>query len=334
LGRRKISTDVETMTTNPILADVLRGTLVESFHRGAFAIADARGIIQQAGDIVRPIFPRSAVKAFQCAPLIASGAADHFGLSDEEIALCCASHNGEPEHVRVARSILTKAGLTEDAYECGAHYPSFEKAKQDLVAAHLPMLQVHNNCSGKHAGMLAYATFMQWPVVGYTKLEHPVQQNIAKTMSEFCEVSVLDAPHGVDGCSVPTWALPLGKLAQGFAKLFQSSIGKRIANAVSENPFMVAGTKRFDTEIMEDLPRLFIKVGAEGVFCGAIPHAGLGFALKIDDGTIRAAEVAVARMLQKLNCWSDSERSVLEKFALSDMRNWRKIHVGETRSNF
>jgi L-asparaginase II len=318
--------------TNPIIAEITRGGIVESRHTGAYVVSDASGkIIAQAGDISRPIFPRSAIKAFQCLPMIESGAADAFGFNDEEIVLCCASHNGEPDHVRVAVSMLAKAGISESCYECGAHWPSSRAATYELVRAGEPAKDVHNNCSGKHAGMLALAKHLRADLHGYVKPDHPVQNRIAQTIATYCEVDIAAAPLGVDGCSVPTWALPLKNLALGFAKLKDTESGKRILAAVKANPFMIAGTGKFDTDITNAIPRLFIKYGAEGVYCGSIPHAGLGFAMKCDDGAARAVEVAVAGMLAKLDVWTDAEIASLDTFSREEMSNWRKIQIGQIR---
>jgi L-asparaginase II len=319
--------------TNPIIANVLRGGFVESRHRGAFAISDAKGgILAQLGYIESPVYPRSAIKAFQCLPLIESGAADHFGLSDDEICLCCSSHNGEEEHVRVARSILGKAGVDEVCLECGAHWPSCREAAYALVREGKPALQVHNNCSGKHSGMLALARHLKIEPKGYVAADHAVQKGVAAALSRYCEVDLTRAPMGIDGCSVPTWAMPLRNLAKGFAKLSGDAAGQWIGRAVRANPFLVAGTARFDTRIMEAVPRLFIKVGAEGVFCGFIAHAGLGFALKCDDGGTRGSEVAIAAALAKLDVWSADEREVLQAFTVERQKNWRRIEVGEVRA--
>jgi L-asparaginase II len=322
---------------NPVIAEILRGPTVESQHRGAFAVVDAVGqVLRSSGDIRKPVFPRSAIKAFQCVPVIESGAADHFGLSDEEIALCCASHIGEAEHVRVASSILRKVGIDEDDYECGIHWPERMDDRAALVKAGQGPRAIHNNCSGKHAGMLALAKHLGAPLSGYVLKDHPVQQAIARTLDAYCDVDTANAPCGTDGCSVPTWPMPLKDVARGFAKLFApgNSVGERIAKAVRANPFMIAGTGKFDTRIMQAVPRLFIKVGAEGVYCGAIPHASLGFALKIDDGASRGAEVAIARVLSALNCWTADEVIAISEFTHSTMHNWRKLEVGESRASF
>jgi L-asparaginase II len=319
--------------SNPIIAEVTRGGIVESTHRGAFAVCDANGkVIVASGDVSAPVFPRSAIKAFQCVPLIASGAADRFQLVDEEIALCCASHNGEPEHVRVARAILRKCDSAEDALECGAHAPLEKHANASLIRSGQEPHALHNNCSGKHAGMIALARHLDVDPANYTALDHPVQKAVASAIQDFCDADLSKAPVGIDGCSVPNWALPLSKLATGFARLPQQTVGQRIVKAVRAHPFMVAGTGRFDTEIMQNVPRLFIKVGAEGVYCGCIPHAGLGFALKVDDGSTRGAEVAVAGMLSRLECWTDEEREALKSMTVQPLKNWRKLHVGDVRS--
>ena len=319
---------------NPVIAEVTRGSLIESRHRGAFVVMDASGhVVAAEGAIAAAVYPRSAVKAFQCLPVIESGAADRFGFTDEEIALACSSHNGEPEHVRVARSMLAKAGNGEELYECGAHWPSEEHARFHLIQEGRHCLQVHNNCSGKHAGMLALARQIGAEPHGYTRHDHPVQQLIAETLGAICDVDIDDAPWGVDGCSVPTWALPLKNLALGFARFAspENAAALRIINAVRGHPFMVAGTGDFDTLMMQAVPRVFVKTGAEGVYCGCIPHAGLGIALKCDDGASRAAEVVMASVLAALHVWTPEEKAEIGRFRHLNLSNWRKIEVGEVR---
>jgi L-asparaginase II len=319
--------------TNPIIAEVTRGGIVESRHTGAFAVVDGEGkLIKSAGGFAVPIFPRSAIKAFQFVPVIESGAADHFGFTDEEIALACSSHNGEADHVRVARSMLQKAGENEEHYECGAHWPSNLEAHHDAVRAGGEALQVHNNCSGKHAGMLALARQLGANAKNYVNIDHPVQQAIAEVIARYCEVDVKALTWGIDGCSVPTWAFPLSNMALGFARLTATPAGKRIIQAVRNHPFMVAGTKRFDTKVMQTVPRVFVKTGAEGVYCGCIPHAHIGVALKCDDGASRAAETAMASVLASLDVWTADEKEKLQGFAHADLRNWRKIPVGDVHA--
>jgi L-asparaginase II len=323
---------MKSQVINPVIAEVFRGPMAESRHRGAFAVADQNGrIVVRAGAFNGIFFPRSAIKAFQCLPLIESGAAARFGLNDAEIALCCSSHAGESEHVHVVRSILAKAGIDEICFECGAHMPTAREATYDLVRKGEKPLQVHNNCSGKHAGMLALANHLGVTLLGYVLPDHPVQRVVADCLERYCDVDLTQAPVGTDGCSVPTWALRMDRLAMGFARLTDSGneAAQWIIRAARAHPFLIAGTGRFDTRIMQAVPRLFIKVGAEGVFCGSIPHAGLGFALKCDDGATRGAEVAAAHMLAGLDVWDQAERETLQAFAREHLTNWRKLDVGD-----
>jgi L-asparaginase II len=322
---------------NPVIAEVTRGGIVESRHTGAFAVSDRAGrIVASAGDIDVPVFPRSAIKAFQCLPVIESGAADRFGFTDDEIALACASHTGELDHVRTARAMLRKAGNSEDLYECGAHWPTGIHARHDVVRGGGEALQVHNNCSGKHAGMLALSRQLGVNPNNYVDRAHPVQRAIAKSIAVMCDCDcdVDGAPCGIDGCSVPTWAIPLRNLALGFARLASpgNAAARRIVAAVRAHPVMVAGTGSFDTEIMQAVPRFFVKGGAEGVHCGCIPHAGLGIAIKCDDGAGRASEVAMAAIAASLAVWSAEEKAKLSDFARYEFTNWRKFHVGDVHA--
>jgi L-asparaginase II len=320
--------------TNPVIAEVTRGGIVESRHRGAFAVVDSSGhVVAAEGAIAAAIYPRSAVKAFQCLPVVESGAADRFGFTAEEIALCCSSHNGEPDHLRVARAMLAKAGNAEALYECGAHWPYHDDTRLTLIRAGGSPEQVHNNCSGKHAGMLALARQLNADPHGYAEPDHPVQRLIASTMGSLCGIDLDAQPAGRDGCSVPTWAIPLRNLAWGFARFTdpEFSAAQRIVTSVRAHPFMVGGSGDFDTLIMGAVPRLFIKTGAEGVYCACIPHAGLGIALKIDDGAARAAELAIASVLSGLDVWTIEERASLERFRHHEIQNWRKFDVGKVR---
>jgi L-asparaginase II len=326
---------------NPVIAEVTRGGFVESRHTGAYAVMDSAGkLITCAGDTTQAVFPRSAIKAFQCLPLVESGAADRFGFTDEDLALACASHNGEAPHVRVAGAMLAKAGMSEEQYECGPHWPSELAIQHDMVRRHEEPRSIHNNCSGKHAGMLALARHLDASAAGYIRIDHPVQRAVAKVMGELCDIDIDAQPHGIDGCSVPTWAIPLRNLALGFAR-FGSGAGldatraaacRRIIAAVRAHPFMVAGSNRFCTRVMERVPRAFVKGGAEGVYCGVVPHAGLGIALKCDDGAHRASETAMAALLASLPVWTETERQSLGTFAATDLSNWRKTRVGDVHA--
>jgi L-asparaginase II len=325
---------------NPALVEVFRGTAVESRHRGAYAIVGPAGkLLASVGDIDTPVFPRSAIKPFQALPLLETGAADALHLTDEEIALVCSSHSGEEAHVRIARSILAKCGMSEDRLECGAHNPQDPQAFRALIKADASPGAIHNNCSGKHSGMLALASHLAIVPEGYIDLHHPVQKAVARVIDELCGVETAGLPVGIDGCSVPTWAIPLRSLAWGFQrfasgetlKVERREAARRILSAVKAHPFLVAGSNRFCTRLMQAVPRAFVKTGAEGVFCGAVPHAGIGIALKCEDGAHRASETAMAAVLASLDVWTGQERAELVSFTEVTLKNWRNLIVGKVR---
>ena len=326
--------------SNPILVEVLRGGLVESRHRGAVAVADAAGrLALSIGDVERPVYPRSAIKALQALPLIESGAADRFGLGNEELALACASHGGEPGHVAAAERMLARAGLDVSALECGAHWPIHQPSAQALARAGGQAGAVHNNCSGKHSGFLCTACAMGVATAGYVKPEHPVQREVRSVLENLTGATLTPDVCAVDGCSVPTWAMPLAALARGFARFVtgqglapeRAKAAARLRAACVENPWQVAGTGRFCTEVMQALgARAFVKTGAEGVYCAALPEQGLGIAIKCDDGAGRAAEVATAAVLSRF-LTSGEDRAALASFVRPRLRNWNGITVGELR---
>ncbi|MER8580696.1 asparaginase [Mesorhizobium sp. M1423] len=296
--------------TNPVLVEVLRGAIVESAHRGAVAVFDADGKpVWEIGDTAQPVFPRSAVKAIQALPLVESGAADGYGFGDRELALACASHSGEPPHVELARAMLAKAGLDETALECGAHWPSSHGATLALARAGSVPNALHNNCSGKHSGFLCTCVHSGIAHRGYVKAGHASQEMVREAMQAVTGAAH-DADHRrTDGCSIPTYAVPLRSFALGFARMatgasfepVRARAAKRLLSACMAEPFFVAGTGRSDVAMMEAAPgRIFAKGGAEGVHCAALPELGLGIALKCDDGAGRATEVMLAAVLLKL----------------------------------
>jgi L-asparaginase II len=331
---------------NPILIEVLRGGAVESRHAGALAIVDASGTVHTAlGDIERPVFPRSAVKLLQALPLVASGAADAFGLTNEELALACASHSGEPAHVATAAGVLAKLGLDAGALECGTQWPSREPVLRAMAARGEAATPLHNNCSGKHGGFVCLACLMARNAGaepaefarGYVAAEHPVMREVSAALSAATGVDVEQAPRGIDGCSIPTFALPLRSLALAFARAGtgqglpagHARAARRLREAVAAAPFMVGGTDRFDTRVMQAFgEQLFCKIGAEGVYCAALPGLGLGVALKIDDGAARAAEAAMAAVAQAL---LKTEDELLGGYSHLVLRNWRGTEVGALR---
>jgi L-asparaginase II len=326
--------------TNPILVEILRGPLVESRHRGAVAVADASGkVVFAVGDIATPVFPRSAVKALQALPLVESGAADRFGFGDEELALACASHSGEPGHVAVVERMLAAAGLDATALRCGTHWPMSQPAAYALARTGAASA-LHNNCSGKHAGFLCLACALGADHADYWRPDHNVQGEVRAAIADVTG-AVLDTDVcATDGCSVPTWAIPLQNLAAGFARFatgqglspLRAAAAARLMRACVQQPWHVAGTARFCTEIMQIFgARVFVKTGAEGVYCGALPNEGLGIALKCDDGASRAAQAVMAAVIARFLPMSEAERQALSPLLHPVLRNWNGIEVGAVR---
>lgn len=325
---------------NPLLVELIRGGIVESGHRGALAVAKADGeIVASIGDVGAVIFPRSAIKAIQAIPLVESGAADAYGYGAKELALACASHNGERRHVKTARAMLERAGLEPGALACGAHEPMSPAAARALVMSGSEVSALHNNCSGKHAGMLATAKHLGEPIENYHEDDHPVQKRIRGVVGTLCGVDLADAPCGIDGCSVPTWGLAIKDLATGFARFVsgdeldderRAACARLLAACLAE-PEYVAGKGQFCSDVMRALgDRAFVKVGAEGVYCGGLPDQGLGIALKIDDGAKRACEVAMAAVLL---AYVPEAMHLIADRADRVLRNWRGLVVGQLRAS-
>ena len=335
---------------NPNLVEAIRGGIRESAHRGAVAVVDADGATVAAlGDIDRPVFPRSAVKVLQALPLVESGAAEQLGLSDEELAVACASHNGEPEHTAVVARMLARAGLDADALECGTHWPYREPIQRQMAAAGIEPSALHNNCSGKHAGFLCVACRLaggadpRGYARGYVGPAHPVMRSVTAALQAATGYDLAATARGTDGCSIPTYAIPLRHLAHAFARVGtgvglspgHADAARRLRGAVARHPFMVGGTGRFDTRVMERLgERVFCKVGAEAVFCAAFPERGLGVAIKVDDGNnARAAEVAMAALIEAFVALDDGAATLLRELSDVTLRNWNGVEVGALRAS-
>jgi L-asparaginase II len=337
----------------PVLVEAWRGDAVESEHLGSLAIVDADGaVLASVGDIDRPVFPRSAVKALQALPLVESDAADRLQLTDDELAIACASHSGEPVHVRTAAGMLAKAGVDAGVLECGAHWPYDDGSARELAAHGARPSALNNNCSGKHAGFVCLGcALMGWNdsgsdlrqyLKGYVKAEHPVMREVSEALHSTTGFDLSRAPRGTDGCSIPTYGIPLRHLAQAFAR-FGTGIGlragqaraaQRLRRAVAASPYMVGGAGRMDTLVMQRLgERVFCKVGAEGMYCAALPQRGLGVAIKMRDGNnARAAEVVMAAVIESLVQLSDEEREFVGGFSDVVLKNWTGIEVGALRA--
>jgi len=320
----------------PVGVVVLRGERVESWHRVSYAVADAGGRLQHAsGATRRPVFPRSAVKPLQALALLESGAARRFGLARAELALACASHGGEAMHVAGVRRWLGRVGIAPVALACGAHPPLHAPSAERLLAAGRPPEPVHNNCSGKHAGMLTLARHLSTPLAGYEQADHPVQRLVAQTLAEMAGVAVLPEP-AIDGCGIPAFPLSLAELATALARLADPqglSPARRAAcdevrAAMSAHPELVAGSGRPCTRIMTAAPEVVVKTGAEGVYAAALPEHGLGLALKVEDGGGRAAPVALLALLEALGALRAEARAALAEIARPDLRNHARQIVG------
>ncbi|HEY0918852.1 asparaginase [Devosia sp.] len=330
------------MPANPVLAEQTRGNLVENRHRGAFVVVDAGGrVIAAAGDVSRPVFPRSAIKAMQALALATSGAIDRFALGDEELALACASHHGEEVHVASVARFLEKIGLAPGALECGAHPPSNAAAREALRQRGEEPTALHNNCSGKHTGMLAVALALGAPTSGYVGREHPVQVEVRRAIEAVVSEPLGTDRCGTDGCSIPTWAAPLSAWARGFARMATgdglspalAAAATRVFDAATSHPLLVAGSFHLDTVVMQAFGgRVMQKVGAEGVQCGAIRNKGWGYALKCDDGNMAASQAMVAGLLLGLAEPDAAQREVLERFATRPIKSVRGAVVGEMRA--
>ncbi|MFC4777381.1 asparaginase [Paenibacillus sp. GCM10023252] len=322
-----------------ILTVVKRGQTIESVHQGHIAIVDSSGqLLYAAGNPSHRTFARSALKPLQAFPLITSGAAEHFLLNDKELAICCGSHNGEDMHVQTVRSILYRLGLEEGGLQCGAHLPYDESSSHELLRRGVQPGAAHNNCSGKHAGMLALALNLHSDIERYHEQEHPVQRLIASALGEMTGMTEGDWEVGIDGCGVPTYSFPLDKLALLYARFAEPSrlpkgrhqqAARQIAKAMTSYPEMVAGTNILDTDLMRMTGGdIIAKGGAEGVYAMGIVSRGIGIAIKVDDGNLRAAYPAAVEILSQLNLIDADMKSQLDSYWHPVIRNRRGEAVG------
>ncbi len=327
---------------NPQLVEVTRGDSVESRHRGAFAVVDTEGrVLLSAGDVESAVFPRSAIKPLQALPLVESGAAEAFALSDAEIALACGSHGGEPIHVRTVEAWLRRIGRGEADLTCGGHLPTDDRAARELLATGGTPRRVHDNCSGKHTGFLTVARHLGHPTAGYADFTHPVQQAILGVMEAMSGLDDLTAqPRGTDGCGIPTIAVPLGHLALAMARFGdpadqperRRAACARIRRAMAAEPYMVAGRGRSCTAVMRETgARALVKIGAEGVYAAALPDLGLGLAVKCDDGAGRAATAVLGRLLRRLEVLDGAASARLGEVLTPPIRTRTGEQVGAVR---
>ncbi len=295
----------------PILVEATRGQMVESRHRGHAIVADADGrVVAAFGDPDVAIYPRSSIKPLQALALIETGAAKRFAVGSEEIALACASHDGGPEHTARVAAWLARMGLAESDLECGAHAPTDARAAEELIRRGRSPSPVHNNCSGKHTGILAGALHLGEPTRGYLAPDHPAERRLKAILADMSGASLADTPTGADGCGIPVYAMPLKGLARAMARLARperlpparAEAARAVFEAMTRHPRLVSGAGRFDTEAMTvGNGKFIVKGGAEGVHAAAITGvgAGLGIAVKIEDGAGRASAVVMAALLAR-----------------------------------
>jgi L-asparaginase II len=340
-GREAISArNPEEAVMTEQVVEVVRGVVVESRHRVHAAVIDADGRLRAtAGDPEMTTFIRSAAKPFQALPVVSDGAMDRFGITLEELALCCGSHSGEARHVDGVHSVLAKIGLDDSALACGPHPPFSGQVRRQLEEAGAEPTRVHNNCSGKHAGMMALARAHGWSPSGYERPEHPVQNRLLAETARWADLPLEAIALGTDGCGVVSFALPLRSMALAYARLGRAArLGEReptyVVGSMTAYPEMVAGDGRLCTELMQRTSgRVVAKVGAEGVYCVAIPGAELGVAMKVEDGSRRAVGPAILAILRQLDMISEDDLGALYRHAYPELRNTLGETVGHVRAN-
>lgn len=348
-----MSTNRENIAEPAPLVEVTRGQVTESRHRGHIVAVDAEGkLVASMGRPELVTYLRSSAKPFQAVPLVASGAVDRFGFTEKEIAIACASHNGEAIHTETVSVMLEKIGLDASALKCGVHEPFSTEVAEELRARGLRPTILHNNCSGKHTGMLALALHLEAPIETYDHVENPVQQSILRSVSEFSGVAGEEIALGVDGCGAPVFGVPVKAMALMYARLVTQPDGfcdeasrkaaRRISRAMMAHPEIVGGrAERLDTKVMlAGRGAIVSKVGAEGVYtAGVLPSEtwsrGLGIAIKIEDGEDRRSRpTVVIETLRQLGVLRDDAVEELAPYSRFIVRNHRGDEVGEVRARF
>ena len=325
--------------TNPILAEVWRGPILESVHRGTAVVVDASGDVVEAwGDPARVILPRSSCKMLQALPLVESGAADAAGLRTEHLALACASHSGDPAHTDLAASWLSGLGLGEPDLRCGVHAPTSANARQGLRVAGRQPDQTHNNCSGKHCGFLTANRHLGGGAE-YIDPDHPVQRAIREVIEEVAGEETQG--YAIDGCSAPNFALSLGGLARAMARFatapssftgVRATAAERLRAAMAAHPHLVAGEGRANTDLLRACGGgTVLKGGAEGVYVAILAERGLGIALKIDDGEGRGSQAAITALLARYGALEPGH-PVYQRYADTPILNSRGIAHGHLRA--
>jgi L-asparaginase II len=328
------------MDTLHLDIEVTRGETIESRHLVHAAVVGANDALIAGGrDHGLVTMWRSCSKMFQVLPFLSSGGFDKLDWGSEELALACASHGGEPEHVAVATRMLASIGLEEGDLACGPHEPLSARGARIVRESGRAPTRLHNNCSGKHSAMLARAHTAGWPLHGYERADHAVQRSCLNEVANWSGVSVDDMPIAVDGCGVTVMALPLDRMALAYSRwgraiMAGDELPLRTAEAIRAHPHLLGGTERFDTMLIEETNgEVISKVGAEGVHCVTVPAAGLGLAIKVEDGALRAQHIAVLKLLQVLQILPETLSPRLAEWIVKPIRNTRGEIVGEVRAS-
>ncbi len=322
-----------------VLAEVTRGSVVECRHEGAVAVVDSAGeVIASAGDTGLVAYLRSAGKPFQAIPVVDSGAADVYGFTDAELAICAGSHSGEPAHLATVAGMLAKLGLGDGSLGCGLVSPMDPATAARIAVGQEAVTTLHCGCSGKHTGMLAACLQRGYPLDSYLDLDHPLQREILALMAEYFGVPAAEIPTAVDGCGVPTFGASVANIARAWAMLAAPpeayrATTPRILDAMAAAPLMVAGTGRICTDLMPIVgPGIVVKTGAEGLFCLALRDQGWGVAIKIADGTFRALPAITAAVLGQLGMASEEQLTQFVERQPPYVRNNAGMIVGEVRA--
>lgn len=325
-----------------IEVEVWRGPIPESRHRIQAAVVDAAGVLRIATeqpDLVTSF--RSSAKPFQLLPLVEAGLAERWGFSDEHLAVMAASHTGSPHHVALVTEILARLGLGESALACGYHDPLDPESLDDIQSHPERRTALYNNCSGKHAGLLAQVLAEGWPIEGYERPDHPLQRRLRETVADVCGVEAEALLVGIDGCSISVFGAPLSAMARGYARFaaarpegdVRERALDRIRRAMIRYPGTTGGSKRFSTHLMEAAGgTLVAKGGAEGLECVGVPSRGLGIAVKCEDGRSRGMGPAVVALLEHLDLLAPGQAEALDRWRRPLVRNARGLAVGEIRA--
>lgn len=330
------------------VATYTRGGIIQNCHFGALAMVNADGVPAfTLGDKDLVNFPHSSLKPFQALPFVELGGPEHFGLTEEELAVMCSSHTGTDEHLRVVQSIHVKTGLSMENLQCGPHMPVDKPTADRMLINNEEPNSLHNNCSGKHSGMLAQALLRGALLDNYMEIDHPVQKAIVQTIAEMCSVEPDSLVVGIDGCTAPTFALPLYNFALGVAKLCQpdsleptrADACRKVTHAMMNYPNMIRGPKGMDTVLMGVMKgKVISKLGAEGhQLIGIMPNAlhegspAYGISMKISDGDVneRVRYALVTEILRAVGFEEEMNSPEMEPFTDRSWRNWRGIQVGE-----